>query len=362
MKMMYKNIKLFCRICTVILLCQTFMLYFQIGTSAASYDPTQDFTVKMLKITDDSGNAISDVRSVSSPINISAVLRNANFARSSVCVMSSVYDPATNQMKLAKVSDAVYVDNGFLGSLNLQIPAESLQQAGAAPGDKLKLYFWDSLTGMQQMRNSLSSADFVSQPTKYTTNNIIDYNKSKNELRGDNWTYIQKYVHLSSYAPPTAKAMGGIPLLSQTAAQIANGTGTWYIDPVNKTSNWYLKADGSITAEAQRTMGFNYTIGANTAGKQLNITVTLTKESVNTTQVWVLKTSDTAYDQLLYDDANWYTNNLITEFVSDTTQDKTVTFTIPSNKVIAGNDITFFVDRYASGTTTSKISITIEAQ
>lgn len=323
----------------------------------AEYSAGDNFVVQMLSVTDQNDRSITTLNEDTESVYIQALVKNPSWD-GSVVMLAGIYDSETDKMKYLEQSGTVSIQKSYRGNLDIEISSSELTGAGAHAGDKIKLYIWDSVTGMQQMTDCIASDDFSGFTTHYSTNNVSDYNMHINEVRGDNWSYLCRYRDMTNTSALLNASM------TMCRQNTGNTNGTWYTDPTGKTSNWYIAAGGQTRTETQRLMGFNYTIGSLTAGHRLKISGTFTGES--NVILYVLKTDDqiesvSGYGKnaIGYSD-DWLNNNVYKAYEDLPAGTGEFEFEIPADESVAGNDITFWVNRTGGSTAASNtLNVTI---
>lgn len=200
---------------------------------------------------------------------------------------------------------------------------------------------------------------FAGSADCYSVNNISNYNMHTNQVRGDNWSYFCKNGSMTDTTTDISTAV----LCNQTGT---NTNGYWYTDANGKTNTWYLTPDGNINTETKRMLAFNYTIGDKTAGMDLEITGTLTGDLL--ADLYILKTNDTVESVSDYGkgavqyDTDWKSDIIESYTNLPGASEHSFTITIPADKAIKGNDISFWICRSGgSAYANNNLNVTIKA-
>ena len=313
----------------------------------SEYKKSDDFKIQMLSVTDQNDMQIETIKADTESIYVQMLVKNPSWSGNAI-MLAGIFDGETDKMKYLEQSGTVNINAGYRDSIDLEVDQSELASANAKEGDKIKLYIWDSITGMQQLFDGTESGRFSEYGLLYSTNNVSDYNMHINEVRGDNWSYLCRYRDMTDTSALLSASMG---LCKQKAD---NTNGTWYTDANGKPGNWLLNPDGSVKTEARRLLGYNYTIGDLTAGKRLKVSGTLTGDSSVT--LYVLKTNDSTESVAGYGKAaigytnTWLDDNIYIKYDEPTGGDGSFEFEIPAAESAAGNDITFWINRTGSGT------------
>lgn len=322
----------------------------------AEYSKADDFKIQMLSVTDQNGTEIETINADTESVYIQTLVKNPSWNGEAI-LLAGIFDGTTDKMKYLEKSGTVNIKAGYRGDFDLEMDKSELEAVNVKEGDKIKLYIWDSLTGMQQLFDGTESGHFSEYGTTYSTNNVSDYNMHINEVRGDNWSYLCRYRDMTNTSALLSASMG---LCRQKAD---NTNGTWYTDPNGKTGNWLLNPDGSVKTEPNRLMGFNYTIGALTAEKRLKVSGTFTGS--DDVILYVLKTNDSVESVSDYGKGaigytdTWLDDNVYQKYENLTAGKGKFEFEIPAEESKTGNDITFWVNRTGGGTQTNILSVTI---
>lgn len=326
------------------------------GVSAFAYDADDDFTVKMIKVYDSFGNELSKLESIDA-LHIVCEMKNSG-ASAEVTLIAAVFDGTTGHLRMIKSAEAQEISTGEIKMLELDIAEGELSEAKA--GDDISIFFWDSLSGMNQMRSCLTGEELTGWENFFTTNSCEDFNTNypegaQSKPKKGTWCYMQ-YGAGTNGGEFTSiqglfhgKASGAQFNKGEYSANIDNTNHVWYVD-----KNGYIANDGQFNICQVFTLPECFAYAAD--GLTVSGTVGASGVGGVSTVLKVLKTCDGdgdavtgAYDELY--------SNISSDAYS-------FSFDIEGGNSMAGDDIVFALGRSSGDQwwTPAKVEFTIQTK
>lgn len=325
-------------------------------TANAAYSAAEDFTVAILNVVDQNEREIEAVEQGTESIYIHTQLCNKKFDPVEVVLMAGIYDSKNGRMKL--LNSSVKTTVGLQRTdVDLEFSKTMLKNASVAAGDRIRLYVWNGLEGMDQYISSIGSGSFSNYYKTYYTNSIVDYvpysefSDEANRLssvKEDQWSYLR-------YNGDIGAAYTASQLRMATKYKTGEQSKRWYFAN-DKTASWYITEDGVVTTEANRCMIYNYTIGSQTAGKNLRISGKFTDDQKAT--LYIFKTNDGVISASDYGLGSITLSSDFYKTPLATVKSTTFELYIPASQANSGNDIMFWI--HTTGTMSIGTDITIE--
>ena len=311
-----------------------FILSFSATESVYAYNEAENIQIISLSVTDDGGRAVSEISDLNSNISISVILKNYYLNTASVTLFATICNSETGRVKAVAKSKGITIPKYSKARLDANLNVS--EYSDIVPGDKINLFFWDSIQGMQQARG-YATGDELLKYKLYQTNNIAEYNYEKNGPASDSWSYAY------------TMDMASVGMCAQLGEN-------WHL-AVGKEDNWYIGSDGTTVTEGGRIMIFNYTIGEFTAEKKLKISGTFSGETSST--LTVIKSDDTSVSSIGKINTE---EMLLEQYNRLAAGDGKFEITIPAEQAKQGNDILFCIEPQEEGYYENTLDVTITAE
>ncbi len=246
--------------------------------------------------------------------------------------------------KLVKiVSDTKPIASGKSGELAAIL--ENSDDFTLSEDDTVKAMVWNGMTEQSPL------AEAIDLSSKYSTNNVTDFNFTENILGADRWSYLYSNTNTASDGEISTELMND-----------ANDPGFWFLS-ADKNDNWFLSSEGKTSTEWGRDLIYNYTVGPKTAGKDIKISGNFTDEAYGGDSIIsVIKTNDTDTESVEEISSDVITRTYFSKSVSELPDDGSFSLTIPASEVKEGNDIMFVISCQAGGYVWNQTEVTIEAE
>ena len=313
------------------------MILSTFGFSAVADTTSDTLEIITFSVTDEDGKTLTKVADVEDKINVNAIAVNKGENEATVSLILGVYDAETNRMKAFFTSKKYTMPK--YEKTNLAMTASLKNAEGIEMGDIIRIYFWNDVSGMIQLRDNINAENAKDYPTLYKTTVSGDFQSEINTVKGDRWSYISSSLNLEE---------------DFSQGLLIGSNGKWWLDPNKEAlgANWFISEDGFAMSEVGLGVGWNYTIGEFT--ENCNLVIEGSFGGVATTDLYVF-ISD-------YDTSSRVTvKNPKENLLLQTKAGKEFKIEIPAKYAIYGRNISFIANWNDWGYLGNTLNVTITA-
>lgn len=313
------------------------MILSTFGFSAVADTTSDTLEIITFSVTDEDGKTLTKVADVEDKVNVNAIAVNKGEDEATLSLILGVYDAETNRMK-AFFTSKKYIMPKY-EKTKLAMTASLKNADGIEKGDIIRVYFWNDVSGMIQLRDNINAENAKDYPTLYKTTVSGDFQTEKNTIKGDRWSYITSSVDMEA---------------DFDAGLLRGANGKWWLDPAKEAlgANWYIASGGLATSEVDKGVGWNYTIGDFT--ENCNLVIEGSFGGISSTELYIFLTD--------YDSSSVVTiNNPTEKLLLQTKAGNEFKIEIPAKQAIYGRNISFLPKWTAYGYNGNTLNVTITA-